>query len=308
MEAAIITIAITAFVIILSKITRFTTLFLRNGSLSRYNQTPSPWAIVTGASNGIGLAFAEELLAAGFNLILHGRNFSKLSAIRESLSATYPKASISIFVSDAAAVDTAGITAFATSIRDLSLRVLVNNVGGTGHMHVDFMTLKEHNTAEINDTIAINVLFTTHLTHAPVVPAPTSLILNTGSGSSIGLPYIAVYSGAKAYLSTWGKALSMEMQAEGLDIEVMRVLTGNTQSGQDSRSVTMMRPSSRTLARAALARIGCRRSAIVPYLAHALQAEFINMVPETAARWAIVKTFKQLKGTTLDGTPRVKQS
>ncbi|KAF2450080.1 hypothetical protein P171DRAFT_204594 [Karstenula rhodostoma CBS 690.94] len=50
----------------------------------------SSWALVTGASDGIGWGLSRQLADRGFNVILHGRNTSKLTRCREELEASFP--------------------------------------------------------------------------------------------------------------------------------------------------------------------------------------------------------------------------
>lgn len=92
----------------------------------------SPWALVTGASDGIGVGFAEELASQGFNVILHGRNAEKLQTVSETLQAQFPGRKFKILVLDA--VQDAGnvdkIQAALAEFKDLNLKVLINNVGG----------------------------------------------------------------------------------------------------------------------------------------------------------------------------------
>ena len=71
--------------------------FVRPSTLQRYchSQTGS-WALVTGATDGIGKAFADELLGRGFNVLLHGRNSEKLERVRKEMAAKFPKRSVDI--------------------------------------------------------------------------------------------------------------------------------------------------------------------------------------------------------------------
>ena len=59
--------------------------FVRKDSLQRYKGRDT-WAIVTGGSNGIGLAFAERLATRGFNVLITGRNEEKLKRVCEELA------------------------------------------------------------------------------------------------------------------------------------------------------------------------------------------------------------------------------
>lgn len=108
--------------------------FLRPSALNKYKEgvIGSPWALVTGASDGIGVGFAEELAWQGFNVILHGRNAEKLQTVSETLQAQFPGRKFKILVLDA--VQDAGnvdkIQAALAEFKDLNLKVLINNVGG----------------------------------------------------------------------------------------------------------------------------------------------------------------------------------
>ena len=100
----------------------------------KYLQGPSPYALVTGATDGIGKATARELYNKGFNLILHGRNEKKLyDVIEEFRSAVSKKTGrvqeVRYFLEDAskAGIDFEEI---ATRFEGLNVTILVNNVGG----------------------------------------------------------------------------------------------------------------------------------------------------------------------------------
>lgn len=195
------------------------------------------------------------------------------------------------------------ISKFVTSVEDLELRVLVNNVGGTACLKKDFTPLIDNTTKEINDLVSINMLFTTHLTRAllpKLIKHEPALILNTGSGSYIGMPYMVVYSATKGYLSAWGNALSMELQAEGSKVEVMTVMSGNTQSGQDVRAANLFRPTSLVFARAALEKVGCGKSVVFGYFWHAVQTGSIGLLPEWVIRLSLIAVLRPMRGKNLD--------
>ena len=203
-------VGILSILTIIYKLSHFSYPYIRTGSLEKYNNEGGAWALVTGSSDGIGQAIVHELCSKGFNIILHGRNATKLSPVQGESINIISKYPISHFHSRCRGPYLGQIRAiqdFIASIKDLKLTVLVNNVGGTATLAADFLPFKDHTTKEIDDLILINMLFATHLTHAllPLLTQqPAALILNTGSASHTGLPYMAVYSATKGYLSAWG--------------------------------------------------------------------------------------------------------
>lgn len=110
--------------------------FLRPTSeWQKYLQGPSPYAVVTGATDGIGRSTAQELYDKGFNLILHGRNEKKLKNVVAEIQSAKSKRTgqvqdVKYFLVDAskAEIDFEGI---AKRFEGLNVTVLLNNVGGS---------------------------------------------------------------------------------------------------------------------------------------------------------------------------------
>ncbi|KXS97642.1 hypothetical protein AC579_1169 [Pseudocercospora musae] len=263
--------------------------FLRRTSLGRYSKTSSgkaAWALVTGATDGIGRGFAEELCQRAFNVVLHGRNQEKLENERQKLLERWPQREVKLLKIDAATAQ----------LKDVDLKVLVNNVGGSGGM-ASFQPLHERAPRDVARFINTNATFATELTKAFLpqlqknVPA---LILNIGSAvSDFGLPYLSVYSGTKAYVKGWSSSLHAEMRADGHDIEIMCLLVAAVGTDYSPRPETLFEPNTRTLAKSALDIVGCGRSSVFPYWPHALQASFFQALPRVIAEAAVIERGKQ---------------
>jgi 17beta-estradiol 17-dehydrogenase / very-long-chain 3-oxoacyl-CoA reductase len=204
---------------------------LRPSSLQRYNsasdgKSPASWALVTGASDGIGKGFSEELCNRGFNVILHGRNETKLKAVRQELLKQWPKIEIKILIFDVVndTCNTARLEAAAAELNGLDLRVLVNNVGGGAGIRPVYVPLHERDAAMTNLFIDLNLRFPTQITRLllpQLIQHAPACILNIGSLASESVaPYACIYSGSKAYNKSWSASLDAELKAEGHDIEV----------------------------------------------------------------------------------------
>ncbi|KAK5077636.1 hypothetical protein LTR70_009205 [Exophiala xenobiotica] len=262
--------------------------FLRSSSLKRYitasHGDTTTWALVTGASDGIGKGFAEELCSRGVDVVLHGRNERKLQGVKEDLLSRWPARHIRLLVLDAgtAASDASQLEEAAASLQDLNLRILVNNVGGA--VTPLWAPLIDRSSSDVGQFIDINARFPTEITRV-LLPQLTrcqpSLIINIGSGASdFACPYIEVMTGAKAYNQAWSKSLRLEMQAEKQDIEVLHFQVGMVQSNAAQRATSLLVPSSRQLARRGLDMVGCGREVVWPYWPHAVQFGFIGSLPE----------------------------
>ena len=105
--------------------------FLRpSGGYKKYQRGPQSYAVITGATDGIGKSLAKNLYRKGFNIIVHGRNEKKLEATVEEIKALREDGVVESFIVDAtsAGIDYAGI---AKRFDNLNITLLINNVGGT---------------------------------------------------------------------------------------------------------------------------------------------------------------------------------
>lgn len=106
--------------------------YLRPKSYTRLLHGTKPYALITGATDGIGRSTAKELYARGFNLILHGRNEQKMKQVVEEVKAINPAGGLDVkyFIADVSRsdVDFGGI---ARQFEGFSITLLVNNVGAS---------------------------------------------------------------------------------------------------------------------------------------------------------------------------------
>jgi 17beta-estradiol 17-dehydrogenase / very-long-chain 3-oxoacyl-CoA reductase len=106
--------------------------YLRPKSYTRFLHGPKPYALITGATDGIGRSTAELLYTNGFNLILHGRNEEKMKRVVEKIRGVSPESGLDVryFIADAGRPD-AGFNEIAKRFEDLDITLFVNNVGGS---------------------------------------------------------------------------------------------------------------------------------------------------------------------------------
>jgi 17beta-estradiol 17-dehydrogenase / very-long-chain 3-oxoacyl-CoA reductase len=265
--------------------------FLRPSSLPRYlSKDPAhpSWALITGATDGIGLAISNELLSRGFNVLLHGRNEVKLQKTVTDLLRVYPGRSIEYAAADASSAGKEGIAVIVAKASNLpsggKLRVLVNNVG----MAPNF-TVAESAGASIDEQINVNIRFPTQLTAAllPIITKSTpALILNIGSIVAVfNLPYLAMYSGSKSFALSFSASLGKELQAEGHDVEVLGFMVGATDT--PGARVSTMEDSvpnaltPKSVAIACLGRVGCGRWVISGAWGHFLVVKIGGLLPDS---------------------------
>jgi 17beta-estradiol 17-dehydrogenase / very-long-chain 3-oxoacyl-CoA reductase len=263
----------------------FLYLYIRPSNLKRH-VVAEGYALVTGATDGIGKAIATELAANGFNLVLHGRNEAKLDAVKHQISQLNPAVRIITVCQDGSHDPVLDIAV----LEGLTISVLVNNVG-IGPMGA----LKIFPLKAISDTVNLNVLFPTYLTRAVLASAKVApLIINVSSYAGIfPPPYLSVYAATKAYNNAFSKALSVEIGGAS----VISVLVGSVHTAGNQKPVSFLRPEADKFAKCVLAVVGTKRKTVYPYWPHAVQSFLIGRLPtrliDHALRSAMAKELLQ---------------
>lgn len=292
---------------ILIKVTYILRIYLLPSRITRFaHVTPngdSPWALVTGASDGIGTEFARELAHQGFNVVLHGRNDAKLSLVKEKLQKSYPGRSFKVLVADASRVECVNciksnqrtqkeaigqgapdFKSIKAALDGLHLTVLINNAGG-GPSNPTFQLLQDFSEERVANNVSLNALFPLHLMRE-LLPMLSqngpSLIMNISSMSDAGFPLLSSYGASKQFLMNLTRTVGLEMTLDDAvgRVEVLGVRVGRvTGVSHCDMKPSMFMPSSQTLARAALSRAGYGHGAVIGYWAHALQGVFVDVLP-----------------------------
>jgi short-subunit dehydrogenase len=174
------------------------------------------WALVTGASSGIGAAFARALAREGVSVVLTARREERLRALAAELEAQ--GVATRVVALDLAALD--GPSRLAEAVADLDLAILVNNAGFGASGRFDKL-----DAARLREMIELNCTAPTLLTRALL---PRLLARGRGAivftGSQAGrqpLPLFAVYAATKAFDGLLGEALWGELRGSGVDVLVV---------------------------------------------------------------------------------------
>jgi len=179
-------------------------------------------ACITGASAGIGAAFARQLAAQGYNLLLTARRETRLNALRDELQTAH---GITVAVHPADLSVRAEVERLAAAIAQVDdLALLINNAG--------FGTMGDFAESEIAQQTAmidVHIIATMHLCRA-ALPG----MIARGHGDIINVSSIAAflkgttYSASKAYLNTFSVGLQAEVKRHG--IRVLALCPGYTYS------------------------------------------------------------------------------
>nr|WP_314546787.1 SDR family NAD(P)-dependent oxidoreductase [uncultured Massilia sp.] len=221
-----------------------------------------PYALVTGASAGIGEQFARQLAQQGFDLVLVARRKDRLEALAAQLRARHG-VQVRVLDIDLARPDAAEQLFRATVDVHVGLLVLNAGVYGFGGFFENGLPYDE-NLLQLNVTVPLKMA---HLFGSKMVEAGRGAMILVASTAGFGaMPYNATYAASKAYLLALGEALNYELAPQGIDVLVLAPGMTKTEGQQAMRGVgangiNVPLSSSEDVVRAALANIG--RSALV---------------------------------------------
>ncbi len=181
-------------------------------------------ALVTGASSGLGAAFAERLARDQYDLILVARRRERLEALAQRLQHTQ---SVTVDVIEADLTQSSELQTVEKRIAEVpALTLLVNNAGFGGYM--PFVSLEPDRAEEL---IRLQVLAVTRLTRAALpsmIAGGQGAVINVSSRLAFSatfpsppLPKRATYAATKAYINTFTQILANELEGTGVRVQAL---------------------------------------------------------------------------------------
>jgi uncharacterized protein len=175
------------------------------------------WALITGASAGIGLEFAHALARGGMSCVLSARREDRLNALAAELRERH-HVDTRVVTADLAASD--GADRLATAVGDLPIAMLVNNAGFGYAGRFDKLDT-ERLRAMVQVNCVAPVVLTSKILPAMVKRARGAVIMVGSVAGRQPLPLHAVYSATKGFDLLLGEALWGELRGSGIDVLVL---------------------------------------------------------------------------------------
>lgn len=182
-----------------------------------YREKYGEWALVTGASAGIGLEFAKALAREGMSIVLTARREDRLNALASQLMQTY-RVNTRVVAVDLAAAD--GADRLADAVADLPIAFLVNNAGFGYAGRFDKL-----GTDRLRSMVVVNcvvpVVLTSRILPGMVKRGRGAVIVVGSVAGRQPLPLHAVYSATKGFDQLFGEGLWGELRGTGIDVLVL---------------------------------------------------------------------------------------
>ncbi len=249
-----------------------------------------PWALVTGASSGIGEEFARQLAASGLNVALAARRQSLLDGVGCELAQKFGVETRTVVV-DLSEEDS--VDRLAEAVHDLDIGLVVSNAG-TGDPG-DFL---KHDRSKLLELFRLNAL--THLNIAHhfgrrlVERGGGGILFGGAMGAAHGIPFMANDAGSKAYVQSLGESLHIELKRNRVNVTVLVVPPTDTaiiaKFGLDPATMLMKPMSTKRCVSEALWALQKNRSLCLPGQANRLMNA---LIPPSIARIMMGKMIEQ---------------
>lgn len=252
-----------------------------------------PCALVTGASSGIGAAYARALHARGERLVLVARRGARLEALARELGGAEPPLALAC---DVAAPDAAGrIEAFLAE-HGLHADLLVNNAGSgdTGAFHEQE---EERLKAMVDLNVTALMVLTRRLLPGMLRRGRGRIVNVVSTGAFQPVPFLGVYSATKSFVLSFTEAVATEIAGRGVVVQALCPGLTDTEFFEVARTTPALlinklpRMSPEQVVRASLRGLDRGRVRVVPGLMDRVNAVLVRLLPGALVRPVVAKLY-----------------
>jgi len=238
------------------------------------------WALLTGASAGIGVAVANELAASGVHLVLTARRVNRLEELARTLRVKHSTQTV-VFPADLALPEAPARIFEFTSQRGMEIDLLINNAG-----FGQYGELPQVETQRLLDMVQVNCSAVVHLTRlylpGMIERRRGDILILASTASFQAVPYISTYAATKAFDLLFAEGLAEEMKPYG--IRVCALCPGSTESefhavaGQE-RFTVRNQETAEKVARTGLHALAAGKSYVISGFGNYMGAQSQRIVP-----------------------------
>jgi hypothetical protein len=255
--------------------------------------------LITGATSGIGAAFARRLGGRGHNLFLTGRRAEPLAALARELESSFP---IRVETAIAELADERALAGLVERVRGMRLAMLVNNAGYGLGSRFDEDTIENQ-----LRMVQVHLLAAMRLTHAAIpgmIARGAGAIVNVASLAALfPLPRNVAYCSTKSFLIAFSETLYMELASRGIAVQAL--CPGFTRSEFHSRMGTrtyggfgrnLVWMSADQVVEISLSRLGRGRVICIPGAFNRLLALVSHLIPKRPYYRMVTRGYDRIAG------------
>jgi len=245
------------------------------------------WAVVTGATDGIGKAYALGLAKKGKHVVLISRTEAKLKEVKKEIEDKGYGVDVKYIVCDYSKFDEKAKANVKNGLKDLDVGILINNVGVSYRYPMYFHEVSDD---EVSAIVEMNVNSTVWMTRFVIegmlalddgiVPREKGAIINISSGSALyPMPLLAEYAAAKTFIEKFSIALNAEYSSKGIFVQCQTPFYVATKLAKMRKSFLVPTPDD--YVKRAIKFVGHSDSVVQPFWGHALMSMAMDHIPSS---------------------------
>jgi len=237
------------------------------------------WAVITGATDGIGKAYAKAFAKKGISVVLISRTEEKLKAVAKELEESYG-VETKIVICDYSNFDKTARDKVRGELADLDIGILVNNVGVSYSFPKYFHELKEEDVAALMEMNINSTTWMTKMVIGGMNDRKRGAIVNIASASGMyTMPLLAEYSAAKGYVEKFSRGLNAEYSKKGVTVQCQIPFYVATKLAKLRKSFTVPTPDA--YVKMAIRWVGQSDPVASPFWFHAFQGWVMESLPQS---------------------------
>ncbi len=252
--------------------------------MKNLKQKYGSWALITGASSGIGRAMSEQIAQQGMNIVAVARNQGNLNALKDSLETRY---AIKVRTISADLSQPEANYEVNKQTADLDIGLLIPNAGIENNgAFIENSIEDEQRMLTLNTTspMLLTHLFGQRFKQRANTKQRSGILLTSSLFGYQGVPFVSNYSASKAYILSLGEALNVELKPLGIDVSVLSpgltdtAMPGNMAIDFNKMPITLHKPE--VVARVGLNALG-KKATVVPGFINKFYAWENRLIPRS---------------------------
>ncbi|MHB1673919.1 MAG: SDR family NAD(P)-dependent oxidoreductase [Acidobacteriaceae bacterium] len=263
--------------------------------------SPQGYALITGASSGLGEEFARQLAARGWSLVLVARSQDRLEKVRGELMSAHMGIDVVAIPLDLTAPGAPAELFQRTQAAHLDVDLLINNAGFGAFG--EFASIDRARQRAMIDLNIVALVELAHLYLQPMNRRQRGAVVNIASVAGFSpLPYSALYAATKAFVLSFSQALFEEARQHG--VHVMVVNPGSTETnffqvaGKSPFSDPSRMQTSAEVVRESLRAFDRKKSSIVTGASNRMLTKAMTLLPRRWITAAVGKVMRRAKVST----------
>lgn len=246
------------------------------------------WAVITGATDGIGRAYAFKMASLKMNVVLLSRTKDKLEDVAREIQNKYPNIKTQIAICDYSDFNENARNTLWNKIQNLDIGVLINNVGISYEYPKYFHELTTNEVARLMEMNVGSTTWMTHMILPGMMERKRGSIVNIASAAGCHtMPLLSQYSAAKGYIVMFSRGLNAECRSSGVSISCQTPFYIATKLAKLRSS--FMVPTPEAYVEKGVRWIGYDNSVVSPFWIHAIQGWMIEHLPASIVENQILK-------------------